>query len=229
VTNRPPGPEEGVHRDRPEGDDHAQGGEESHLALEIRLAVAELRRRGSVPRWSTSHCGGNVAIAQPEAVGLRDRGGLIRESVPVEGPKQPLAAPISREDAAGSISSVGRRGKADDEEPGAGPRGMTRSSWHLSAPGSLGRLPSPSARTAGSSSRSGSADASRFSGTRRSWTRLSLPFRKSPPRANKDSSASRSIRTFRTVPTCTYTIPWTMRRMGPSTIGSSDFATTGPS
>ena len=120
VTNRPPGPEEGVHRDRPEGDDHAQGGEESHLALEIRLAVAELRRRGSVPRWSTSHCGGNVAIAQPEAVGLRDRGGLIRESVPVEGPKQPLAAPISREDAAGSISSVGRRGKADDEEPGAG-------------------------------------------------------------------------------------------------------------
>ena len=120
VTNRPPGPEEGVHRDRPEGDDHAQGGEEPHLPLEIRLAVAELRRRGSVPRWSTSHCGGNVAIAQPEAVGLRDRGGLIRESVPVEGPKQPLAAPISREDAAGSISSVGRRGKADDEEPGAG-------------------------------------------------------------------------------------------------------------
>ena len=120
VTNRPPGPEEGVHRDRPEGDDHAQGGEESHLALEIRLAVAELRRRGSVPRWSTSHCGSYVAIAQPEAVGLRDRGGLIRESVPVEGPKQPLAAPISREDAAGSISSVGRRGKADDEEPGAG-------------------------------------------------------------------------------------------------------------
>ena len=120
VTNRPPGPEEGVHRDRPEGDDHAQGGEESHLALEIRLAVAELRRRGSVPRWSTSHCGGNVAIAQPEAVGLRDRGGLIRESVPVEGPKQPLAAPISREDAASPIASVGRRGKADDEEPGAG-------------------------------------------------------------------------------------------------------------
>ena len=119
VTNRPPGPEEGVHRDRPEGDDHAQGGEESHLALEIRLAVAELRRRGSVPRWSTSHCGGNVAIAQPEAVGLRDRGGLIRESVPVEGPKQPLAAPISREDAAGPIPSMGRRGKADDEEPGA--------------------------------------------------------------------------------------------------------------
>jgi len=119
VTNRPPGPEEGVHRDRPEGDDHAQGGEESHLALEIRLAVAELRRRGSVPRWSTSHCGGNVAIAQPEAVGLRDRGGLIRESVPVEGPKQPLAAPISREDAAGPIPSMRRRGKADDEEPGA--------------------------------------------------------------------------------------------------------------
>ena len=120
VTNRPPGPEEGVHRDRPEGDDHAQGGEEPHLPLEIRLAVAELRRRGSVSRWSTSHCGSYVAIAQPEAVGLRDRGGLIRESVPVEGPKQPLAAPISREDAAGSISSVGRRGKADDEEPGAG-------------------------------------------------------------------------------------------------------------
>ena len=119
VTNRPPGPEEGVHRDRPEGDDHAQGGEESHLALEIRLAVAELRRRGSVPRWSTSHCGGNVAIAQPEAVGLRDRGGLIRESVPVEGPKQPLAAPISREDAAGPIPSMRRRGKADDDEPGA--------------------------------------------------------------------------------------------------------------
>src|SRR5207247_665300 len=50
VTNRPPGPEEGVHRDRPEGGDPAQGGA----------------------------------------------------------------------DAAGSSSSVGRRGKADDEEPGAG-------------------------------------------------------------------------------------------------------------
>ena len=119
VTNRPPGPEEGVHRDRPEGDDHAQGGEESHLALEIRLAVAELRRRGSVSRWSTSHRGSYVAIAQPEAVGLRDGGGLIRESVPVEGAKQPVAAPISREDAASPIASVGRRGKADDEEPGA--------------------------------------------------------------------------------------------------------------
>ena len=119
VTNRPPGPEEGVHRDRPEGDDHAQGGEEPHLPLEIRLAVAELRRRGSVPWRGASHGRGNVAIAQPEAVGLRDRGGLIRESVPVEGAKQPVAAPISREDAAGPIPSMRRRGKADDEEPGA--------------------------------------------------------------------------------------------------------------
>src|SRR5207237_441903 len=69
VTNRPPGPEEGVHRDRPEGDDHAQGGEEPHLPLEIRLAVAELRRRGSVSRWSTSHRGSYVAI--PERGPLR--------------------------------------------------------------------------------------------------------------------------------------------------------------
>src|SRR5207302_6532135 len=98
-----------------EAHDHAQRGDEPHPPLEIRLAVAERRRRGSVPWRGASHGGGNVAIAQPEAVGLRDRGGLIRESVPVEGPKQPLAAPISREDAAGSISSVGRRGKADDE------------------------------------------------------------------------------------------------------------------
>ena len=120
VTNGPPGSEESVHGDRPERDDYAQGGEEPHLALEIRLAVAELRRRGPVPRGSASHRGGDVAIAQPKAVRLRDRRGLIRESVPVEGAKQPVAAPISREDAAGPIPSVCRRGEADDQQPGAG-------------------------------------------------------------------------------------------------------------
>src|SRR5205814_1179150 len=133
VTNGPPGSEESVHGDRTKQDDYAHGGEEPHLALEIRLAVAELRRRGPVPRGSASHRGGDVAIAQPKAVRLRDRRGLIRESVPVKGAKQPLAAPISREDAAGPIPSVGRRGEADDQQPGAA--GSAVLWWSVSQPG----------------------------------------------------------------------------------------------
>jgi len=109
MTCRAPRPQEGLHRDRPEDDDHTKVPQQHHLAFQIRLASDELNPRRPVLWRGTPHRGGDVAISKGESIVFRNGSRLIRKTSTVQRPIQEFPAPVSRECAAGAIASMGRR------------------------------------------------------------------------------------------------------------------------
>jgi len=90
-------------------------GQQSQLGLEIRTAVRELGGRRLVPRRGATGGGGDVAVAEREAVVPGDRARLVREPETVQRLVQPAAARVTREHAAGAVRAV-RRGREPDDE-----------------------------------------------------------------------------------------------------------------
>ena len=116
VPKGPPNPKEPIHRNGAEYDGNAQVGEETHLALQVRLTSSEFDAGRFVLRGRTSDGRSDVTVPQLQPIVDRHGGWLICEAVAVKSSVQPIAATVSREDATRAISAMGCRRQADDEE-----------------------------------------------------------------------------------------------------------------
>jgi hypothetical protein len=105
-----------LEREAAESDDDPHAREQPELLHQVRQAAIALGRRGTVVGRRAAHHRGHPGVAQTEAVAARQRGRLIRESRAVKRSVEPVAAPISREDASRAVAAVRGRGQADDQQ-----------------------------------------------------------------------------------------------------------------
>jgi hypothetical protein len=113
-----------------EGNDHPDLDQQCPLPYEKGRAGVALVGSGSVGRRGTTHGGAHVGARQLEAVAPVLAGGLVGVAGSVQCPEHPVTGAVTGEDPAGTVPPMGRRGQADDQEPGGG----IAEAGHRSAP-----------------------------------------------------------------------------------------------
>ena len=91
--------------------------QEGPLAGEVLAAARDLLGRRLVGGRRAAGDGGDVAVAEPQAVVAADRLRLAREPGAVEAGEQEVAGAVAGEDAAGAVAAVRGGGEAHDQEP----------------------------------------------------------------------------------------------------------------
>src|SRR3954469_5786185 len=114
---------------RTEREQDARVLQERELAVEPDAAPAQFLGRGPVRRRSAPARRDDERVREPQSVVDVRAGRLIRESRPMKGRVQEIAAPVAGEHPSGAVPAMGRRGEAHQHqsrprisEPGNGPR-----------------------------------------------------------------------------------------------------------
>ena len=102
-----------------EGEQHAGVCQNRQLGAEVRGTGITLERGRLVGRWGATYRRGDKGPRQFEPVVSRAAEGLVGIPGPVQGGEEEVARAVAGEHPAGPVPPVGRRGEADDDEPGA--------------------------------------------------------------------------------------------------------------
>jgi hypothetical protein len=111
-------------------DDDAYSAQQVQLAKEVRAAVRDLRGQRFVFGRRAANGRRHVTIKEFQSIVAIFRCGLICEARFVQGSKEPIAASVTGEDSAGSISAVSGRRESDDQDS----RGSIAEAWDRTAP-----------------------------------------------------------------------------------------------
>ena len=105
-----------VKRDLSQGYDNPQIFQEPQFFPHIGTAPLKLLGRRLVVRRSAAHRRADVAIRQNQTIVLMPGGRLIGEPKLVEGGIQPVTAPVTRENAPGSVAAMSGGSQTEDIE-----------------------------------------------------------------------------------------------------------------
>ena len=113
-------PQDALPGEPPERDDDVRVLQDLELAHEVGQAVVAFLGVGAIVRRSATvdRCDVDAAELGPVVSGYGDWARC--EAGPVEGGEQEVTGPIAREDAAGAVAAVRRRGKPDDDDARGG-------------------------------------------------------------------------------------------------------------
>ena len=105
-------------REPAERDVHPSLLQRRQLALQERPARVALLRRGLVARRGAADRGDDVGAVQPQPVVAPRARRLVGQPGPVQRAVEPVARAVAGEHPPGPVGAVGRRGQADQDDPG---------------------------------------------------------------------------------------------------------------
>jgi hypothetical protein len=114
----------------PERHDHGRSRQKSDLADQVAAAVVELAGRGTIARRSAPAGRRDERSGKTQAIAGADGLRAVGEAGGEQGPKEKVSRFVAGEDAAGAVSSVGRRRQTNQENP----RGRVAERWKRTGP-----------------------------------------------------------------------------------------------